>query len=127
MLVSTASAKAWGLSACSPVSPRPLRTLSAPPALWKAPVRASCTSTAAFPTRDFILAMGFDNLGYTQAVREYESRNVIDCDRLASSIYSKRMLDSFGMDGAIRVSPLHCNSVEEIDKFLGVTQELAAL
>ncbi len=78
-------------------------------------------------TRDFILAMGFENLGYTEAVREYEKRNVIVYDRLASSIYSKRMLASFNMDGAVRVSPLHCNSVEEIDKFLQVTQELAAL
>lgn len=78
-------------------------------------------------TRDFILAMGFENLGYTQAVREYEKRNVIVYDRLATSIYSKRMLDSFGMDGAVRVSPLHCNTVEDIDQFLRITQELAAL
>jgi len=75
----------------------------------------------------FILAMGFTNLGYTQAVREYEKRNVIVYDRLATSIYSKRMLDSFGMDGAVRVSPLHCNTVEDIDRFLRVTQELACL
>lgn len=78
-------------------------------------------------TRDFILAMGFENLGYTQAVREYEKRNVIVYDRLATSIYSKRMLDSFGMDGAVRVSPLHCNTATDIDQFLRVTQELAAL
>ena len=78
-------------------------------------------------TRDFILAMGFENLGYTQAVREYEKRGVIVYDRLATSIYSKRMLDSFGMDGAVRVSPLHCNTVKDIDQFLRVTQELASL
>ena len=77
--------------------------------------------------RDFILSMGFENLGYTQAVREYEKRGIIVYDRLASSIYSKRMLDSFGMDGAIRVSPLHCNTTEDIDQFLRVTQELTKL
>ncbi len=77
--------------------------------------------------RDFILAMGFENLGYTQAVREYEKRGVIVYDRLATSIYSKRMLDSFGLDGAVRVSPLHCNTAEDIDTFLRVTQELTAL
>lgn len=77
--------------------------------------------------RDFILAMGFENLGYTQAVREYEKRGVIVYDRLATSIYSKRMLDSFGLDGAVRVSPLHCNTAEDIDEFLRVTQELTAL
>lgn len=78
-------------------------------------------------TRDLILAMGFENVGYTQAVREYEKRNVIVYDRLASSIYSVRMLKSFGMDGAVRVSPLHCNSLEDIDRFLQVTAEIAAL
>ena len=77
--------------------------------------------------RDFIFSIGFENLGYTQAVREYEKRGVIVYDRLASSIYSKRMLDSFGMDGAVRVSPLHCNTVEDIDEFLRVTNELVKL
>lgn len=77
--------------------------------------------------RDLILAMGFENIGYTQAVREYEKRGIIVYDRLVSSIYSARMLKSFGMDGAVRVSPLHCNSMEDIDAFLRVTQELAAL
>jgi selenocysteine lyase/cysteine desulfurase len=77
--------------------------------------------------RDLITAIGFDNIGYTQAVREYEKRNVIVYDRLASSIYSKRILASFGMDGAVRVSPLHCNSLEDIDEFLRVTMEIARL
>lgn len=62
-----------------------------------------------------------------QAVREYEKRGVIVYDRLATSIYSKRMLDSFGMDGAVCVSPLHCNTPEDIDQFLRVTQELTKL
>ena len=74
--------------------------------------------------RDLILAIGFDNLGYTQAVREYEKRGVIVYERVATSLYSKRMLESFNMDGAIRVSPLHCNSAEDVDKFLQVTMQL---
>ncbi len=78
-------------------------------------------------TRDLILAMGFKNLGYTEAVREYEKRGVIVYDRLSSSIYSKRMLASFDMDGAVRISPLHCNSLADIDEFLKVTMELASL
>lgn len=78
-------------------------------------------------TRDFIMAMGFTNIGYTEAVRAYEKRNVIVYDRLASSLYSKRMLDSFGMDGAIRVSPLHCNDLQDIEAFLAITQEISAL
>lgn len=78
-------------------------------------------------TRDLILAMGFRNIGYTQAVREYEKRGVIVYDRLVTSIYSKRMLESFDMKGAVRISPLHCNSLEDIDTFLKITREIASL
>jgi cysteine desulfurase/selenocysteine lyase len=77
--------------------------------------------------RDFIMAIGFENIGYTQAVREYEKRNVIVFDRLITSLYSKRMLESFGMVGAIRVSPLHCNDISDIERFLEVTEDLAKL
>lgn len=77
--------------------------------------------------RDLILAIGFDNLGYTQAVREYEKRGVIVYERVATSLYSRRMLESFNMDGAVRVSPLHCNSAADIDKFLQVTKQLSQI
>ncbi|SFL68001.1 aminotransferase class V-fold PLP-dependent enzyme [Pelosinus propionicus] len=80
-----------------------------------------------FTKKDFIVAMGFENLGYTQAVREYEKRGVIVYERINTSPYSKRMLESFNMDGAIRVSPLHCNSKADIDEFLKVTMELTTL
>lgn len=80
-----------------------------------------------FTKKDFIVAMGFENLGYTQAVREYEKRGVIVYERIDTSPYSKRMLESFNMDGAIRVSPLHCNSKADIDEFLKVTMELTTL
>ncbi len=77
--------------------------------------------------RDFIMAIGFRNIGYTKAVREYERRNIIVYDRLATSLYSKRMLNSFGLDGAIRVSPLHCNDILDIEKFLLATLEISRL
>lgn len=75
--------------------------------------------------RDLIVAIGIRGLGYTQAVREYEKRGVIVYERVASSLYSKRMLDSFGLDGAIRVSPLHCHGASDIDRFLRITRALA--
>lgn len=78
-------------------------------------------------TRDFIMAIGFDNIGYTQAVSEYEKRGIITYERLASSLYSVRMLESFGMDGAVRVSPLHCHDIGDIDMFLKVTKELSEI
>lgn len=75
--------------------------------------------------RDLILAMGIDNLEHAQAVREYEKRGVIVYERVSTSLYSKRMLESFGLEGAIRVSPLHCNSAADIDRFLQITRQIS--
>ncbi|WP_322063268.1 aminotransferase class V-fold PLP-dependent enzyme [Paraburkholderia sp. J63] len=74
--------------------------------------------------RDLIVAMSLERLSPSEAVREYESRGVIVYERIQSSLYSKRMLASFGIPGAIRVSPLHCHSVDDIDRFLRITAEL---
>ncbi len=78
-------------------------------------------------TRDFIMAVGFDNIESTQAVKEYEKRGVITFERVASSLYSSRMLNSFGIEGVVRVSPLHCHDVNDIDEFLKVTKEISQL
>ncbi|MBU3146855.1 aminotransferase class V-fold PLP-dependent enzyme [Clostridium sp. CF012] len=78
-------------------------------------------------TRDFIMAIGFDDLGSKQAVYEYEKRGVVVFERLVASSYSVRMLESFGMGDVVRVSPLHCHTIEDIDKFLKITEELSQL
>jgi selenocysteine lyase/cysteine desulfurase len=75
--------------------------------------------------RDLILAIGIEHLEHAQAVHEYEKRGVIVYERVASSLYSKRMLHSFGLEGAVRVSPLHCNSAADIDRFLQITREIS--
>jgi selenocysteine lyase/cysteine desulfurase len=75
--------------------------------------------------RDLILAIGIDGLEYAQAVREYEQRGVVVYERVATSLYSRRMLESFGLAGAVRVSPLHCHGTADVDRFLRVTQEIA--
>jgi selenocysteine lyase/cysteine desulfurase len=75
--------------------------------------------------RDLILAIGIENLEHAQAVREYEQRGVIVYERVATSLYSKRMLHSFDLEGAVRVSPLHCHSVADIDRFLQITRQIA--
>ncbi|MES2100022.1 MAG: hypothetical protein V4569_09410 [Pseudomonadota bacterium] len=36
------------------------------------------------------------------------------------------MLKSFGLEDAIRVSPLHSNSEADVDRFLEVTREITA-
>jgi len=76
--------------------------------------------------RDLILGIGFDRIDCTQAVVEYGLRGVTVYERVATSIYSKRMLESFGLAGTVRVSPLHCNSIADVEKFLRITREIAA-
>ena len=76
--------------------------------------------------KDFIMAIGFDNLEYKKAVEMYEEAGVITFERLLSSPYSSRMLESFGLKGAIRVSPIHCHSLQDIEEFLKITETLCS-
>ncbi|WP_431068133.1 aminotransferase class V-fold PLP-dependent enzyme [Ralstonia holmesii] len=76
--------------------------------------------------RDLIVAMAFERLSPADAVREYEKRGVIVYERVSSSLYSRRMLESFEIEGAIRISPLHCHSSDDIDRFLSITADIAA-
>ena len=64
---------------------------------------------------------------YIRAGEEYEKRGVITFERSAGSMYSKRMVEAFHSKGMIRLSPLHVNTPDDIDRFLDVTQEIAAL
>ncbi|MBR8414269.1 aminotransferase class V-fold PLP-dependent enzyme [Burkholderia cenocepacia] len=76
--------------------------------------------------RDLIVGIGFAHLEPTQAVREYEKHGVIVYERVASSLYSGRMLKSFRLAGAVRISPLHCHAPDDIARFLAITEALAA-
>ena len=58
-------------------------------------------------------------------LQEYQKRGVTVFERLNTSVYSKRIVEAIGIEGAIRVSPLHCHTVEDIDRYLEITQELA--
>jgi len=60
-------------------------------------------------------------------VREYEKRGVIVYERVASSLYSGRMLKSFDLDGAVRISPLHCHMPRDVERFLSISEELATI
>jgi selenocysteine lyase/cysteine desulfurase len=77
-----------------------------------------------FVARDLILAISIRGVEHSLAVREYEGRGVIVYERVASSIYSGRMLESLGLEGAVRVSPLHCHTFDDVDRFLEVTREI---
>jgi cysteine desulfurase/selenocysteine lyase len=74
--------------------------------------------------RDLILAINFKQIE-PAAVKEYARRGVTVFERVNTSLYSKRMLESFDLQGAIRVSPLHCHSARDIDEFLVITKKMA--
>jgi len=75
--------------------------------------------------RDLIAGIGFDDLEPTAAVRAYEERGVIVYERIATSLYSGRMLKSFDLDGAVRISPLHCHAPSDVARFLAATEDIA--
>ncbi len=77
--------------------------------------------------RDLIVALTFDNMSCVEAAREYEKRGVIVHERTKDSLYNVRQVLSLGVDGIVRITPLHCHRIDEIDKFLKITAEIAAL
>lgn len=84
-----------------------------------------CVDTEDLTARDLIAAIVIDGKDFTECVAEYQRRGVTVYERVNTSIYSKRILDALGLDGAIRVSPLHCHGTDDIDKFLKITAEIA--
>ena len=77
--------------------------------------------------KDFIIAIDINGKDLTACVKEYQKRGVTVYERVNTSIYSKRIVEALNFEGAIRVSPLHCHTCEEIDEFLRITAEIAAL
>lgn len=75
--------------------------------------------------KDLIIAMGIKGIEYSKCVQKYLEHGVTVFERLRSSMYSKRIVEALGIEGAIRVSPLHCHGVDDIDKFLKITKEIA--
>lgn len=75
--------------------------------------------------KDLIIAMGIKGIDYASCVQKYLEHGVTVFERLSSSPYSKRIVESLGLNGAIRVSPLHCHGTDDIDKFLKITKEIA--
>jgi cysteine desulfurase / selenocysteine lyase len=75
--------------------------------------------------RDLIVAIGIEGKDYEQLRKDYQDRGVTVYERVNTSVYSKRILEAIGLTGAIRVSPFHCHTVDDIDKFLTVTKELS--
>lgn len=75
--------------------------------------------------KDLIVAMGIKGMGYSDCVKEYQKRGVTVYERVKSSMYSRRIVEALGIEGAIRVSPLHCHGTDDIDKFLKITKDIS--
>lgn len=75
--------------------------------------------------RDLIIGIGIGGIEHTEAVHIYAQHGVTVYERVVGSIYSKRMLESLGLTGSVRISPLHCHTPADIDRFLQVTQAMA--
>lgn len=77
--------------------------------------------------RDLIAGIRIDGFSIIGLAEEYQRRGVTTAPRDAASIYSNRIVRALGADkGLVRVSPMHCHSAEDIDRFLKITAELAA-
>jgi len=96
------------------------------PGLRHIPGVTVCADADALINRDLIVAIQIKNMDFTQCTAEYQKRGVAVYERVVSSVYSKRILQALELRGAIRVSPLHCHGVEDIDRFLRITAEIAA-
>lgn len=78
------------------------------------------------PERDLVVAMGIKGMDYTALREEYGRRGVLVFERINTSIYSKRIVESLGQTGLIRVSPIHVHDFDDIDQYLKVTATIAA-
>ncbi|WP_255301190.1 aminotransferase class V-fold PLP-dependent enzyme [Bacillus sp. Marseille-P3800] len=74
--------------------------------------------------KDFIVGLSFDDLSWSKAVELYTKKGVLVYERLATSYYSKRILESVQLEGLIRVSPLHCHTLDDMRTFIHITQSL---
>lgn len=76
-------------------------------------------------SKDLIIAMGIRGIEHSECVQKYLEYGVTVFERLKSSMYSKRIVEALNLDGAIRVSPLHCHGTDDVDEFLRITKKIA--
>lgn len=75
--------------------------------------------------KDLIIAMGIKGIGYSECSQKYLEHGVTIFERLKSSPYSQRIVEALGLEGALRVSPLHCHGTDDVDQFLRITKLIA--
>ncbi len=76
--------------------------------------------------RDCIIPLTFDRVDPTTAVRKYRENGISVYQRERTNPMSRRTLDGCGLTGLVRVSPMHYNTKDEVDRFLEVTAKIAS-
>ena len=76
-------------------------------------------------SKDLIVAMGIQGIDFAELSQKYLEHGVTVFERVKASPYSKRIVEALNLEGAIRVSPLHCHSTADIDRYLRITAEIA--
>lgn len=76
--------------------------------------------------RDLILAITIAGQEPAVTTEKYRDKNVIVFERVATSPFSQRIMQDLGLSGIVRVSPMHYNTLEEMDQFLQITTDIAA-
>lgn len=74
--------------------------------------------------RDLIVAMGIEGVDHTTVRKEYAKKGITVYERVNASLYSKRIVEAFGLSGVVRVSPMHAYNENDMDTFLKATQEI---
>lgn len=75
--------------------------------------------------KDLILPIEIEGISLEDAVNEYYDLGITLFNRMNTSIYSKRIVEALGLTGCIRVSPVHCQTFDEMREFLLVTEKIA--
>jgi Selenocysteine lyase len=79
-----------------------------------------------FEGRDLIAGISIDGMSTGDVTKKYLKCGVLVANRAADSMYSHRIVTALGADkGLVRVSPLHCQGTDDIDKFLRITADIA--
>lgn len=75
-------------------------------------------------TRDCLLPIIIEGKSTNEVVQHYLKNGIVVYDRVRSNPMSRRTLDNVRLKEVVRVTPLHCNNKEEIDRFLEVTKSI---
>lgn len=76
--------------------------------------------------KDCIIGISIPGEAPNETTQRFAQENVLVYERVVESIYSKRMIEALELTGVVRVSPLHVQTIDEMRKFLAISEKLAS-